>query len=38
MSAILFWLAKPVAFILAGMVFVLIDVAMINRKERGRRK
>lgn len=38
MNAILFWLAKPVAFILAGMVFVLIDVVMITIKERGRRK
>lgn len=38
MNAILFWLAKPVAFVIAGVMFVLIDVAMISRKERGRRK
>lgn len=38
MNAILFWLAKPAAFILAGMVLVMIDVVMITRKERGRRK
>ncbi len=38
MNAILFWLAKPAAFVLGGIVLVLIDVVMITRKERGRRK